>query len=449
VLEEKTEGLFTVNIGLEMGDITAANLAAVAEIAGRFGSGPVRTTQLQDLLITSVPRDRIEAALSALGELGPARGGGCKIVTCTGAATCKLGLCLSRGLAAAVAEKLRGRGVPPGVNSPTIRISGCPNSCGHHCIAGIGFQGRARRVNGRLMPCYDVVAGAVVEEGKARLAEAAGTVPARAVPGLIAELLAGGPAGAGRLKELVGRRDPAAGDFEDEYYLDWGSTEPFSLAGRGPGECGAGVMDVIRVDIDEAAASLEASVRNQPPREKSRHLYSAVAAAARALLVIFGVEPKTDREAFAAFEKHLIAPGWAGPQARALLEKAVDWRMGDSDSIVDLSDDVDKLVRRVKTLFLSLDGNLKFTAAPVSQETDGDTEAKGNVIDLRGVECPLNFVKAKLRLERIEAGGVLEVLLDGGEPVRNVPASFAEQGQEVIEVADLGGYFSVKVRKKK
>ena len=69
------------------------------------------------------------------------------------------------------------------------------------------------------------------------------------------------------------------------------------------------------------------------------------------------------------------------------------------------------------------------------------------MIDLRGVECPLNFVKAKLELEKIAVGEVLEVLLDDGEPVANVPASFTEQGQEVLNVAKDGEHFRVKVRR--
>ena len=63
--------------------------------------------------------------------------------------------------------------------------------------------------------------------------------------------------------------------------------------------------------------------------------------------------------------------------------------------------------------------------------------------------CPLNFVKAKIELEKIEIGDVLEVLLDEGESLRNVPASFTGQGQEVMEVKNLGGHFCMKVRRKK
>jgi TusA-related sulfurtransferase len=77
------------------------------------------------------------------------------------------------------------------------------------------------------------------------------------------------------------------------------------------------------------------------------------------------------------------------------------------------------------------------------------TENSSRIVDLRGVECPLNFVRAKLELEKVEVGDILEVLLDKGEPIRNVPESFAEQGQEVMELKNIGDHFCLKVRRKK
>ena len=66
-------------------------------------------------------------------------------------------------------------------------------------------------------------------------------------------------------------------------------------------------------------------------------------------------------------------------------------------------------------------------------------------LDLRGVACPMNFVRAKIQLEEVEVGQVLEILLDDGEPARNVPASFAEQGQEVMSVGKEEGHYRLKV----
>jgi len=111
---------------------------------------------------------------------------------------------------------------------------------------------------------------------------------------------------------------------------------------------------------------------------------------------------------------------------------------------------VEDLVNRVEELFLSLDANLKFKAKQVVQKTSVENkEDKNHVIDLRGVACPLNFVKAKLELEKLEIGDILEVLLDKGESVQNVPVSFAEQGQQVLDIKNVGDYYCVKVQRKK
>jgi sulfite reductase (ferredoxin) len=167
-------------------------------------------------------------------------------------------------------------------------------------------------------------------------------------------------------------------------------------------------------------------------------------------LFTLGLEPKKDREIFAAFKEHLIRPGWVKAQSQELLDSAMDWKLGDVDSLGDLLGQVKELVDRVEKLFLSLDAGLKFKLEPIAEKNNIETsQAKSHAIDLRGVACPLNFVKAKLELEKIEIGGILEVLLDEGEPVRNAPASFADQGQEVLDINNVGDHYCVKIRRKK
>lgn len=58
-------------------------------------------------------------------------------------------------------------------------------------------------------------------------------------------------------------------------------------------------------------------------------------------------------------------------------------------------------------------------------------------LDLRGVLCPLNFVHTKLKLEEMEEGQLLEVVLDDGEPMRNVPRSVKEEGHRILKVEKL------------
>ncbi|MBH8553936.1 sulfurtransferase TusA family protein [Nostocaceae cyanobacterium CENA357] len=67
-------------------------------------------------------------------------------------------------------------------------------------------------------------------------------------------------------------------------------------------------------------------------------------------------------------------------------------------------------------------------------------------LDLRGTPCPINFVRTKLRLEQMPPGGLLEVWLDAGEPIEQVPDSLVMAGYQVEQITDCVGYFSLLVR---
>jgi TusA-related sulfurtransferase len=67
-------------------------------------------------------------------------------------------------------------------------------------------------------------------------------------------------------------------------------------------------------------------------------------------------------------------------------------------------------------------------------------------LDLRGTPCPINFVRTKLRLEKMAPGDLLEVWLDPGEPIEQVPDSLTMAGFMVEEITDCSGYFSLLVR---
>ncbi len=68
-------------------------------------------------------------------------------------------------------------------------------------------------------------------------------------------------------------------------------------------------------------------------------------------------------------------------------------------------------------------------------------------IDLRGVLCPINFVKTKLKLEMMEDGQILEIALDDGEPMRNVPRSVKEEGHKVVGVEKIDDGYKILVKK--
>lgn len=68
-------------------------------------------------------------------------------------------------------------------------------------------------------------------------------------------------------------------------------------------------------------------------------------------------------------------------------------------------------------------------------------------LDLRGVICPYNFVKTKLKLESLESGDQLRVLLDEGEPIRNVPQSISNEGHQILKQEKVDHYYRVVIQK--
>ncbi|MGI0480151.1 sulfurtransferase TusA family protein [Geminocystis sp. CENA526] len=70
------------------------------------------------------------------------------------------------------------------------------------------------------------------------------------------------------------------------------------------------------------------------------------------------------------------------------------------------------------------------------------------ILDLRGTPCPINFVRSKLQLEKMPSGEWLEIWLDGGEPIEQVPNSLSLEGYRLGSIEDLGGYFSLSVEAK-
>ena len=69
-------------------------------------------------------------------------------------------------------------------------------------------------------------------------------------------------------------------------------------------------------------------------------------------------------------------------------------------------------------------------------------------LNLIGIVCPLNFVKTKLKLEEMQRGQILEVIIDDGESMRNVPRSLKEEGHKIIKVEQLSdNSFSLLIKK--
>lgn len=88
------------------------------------------------------------------------------------------------------------------------------------------------------------------------------------------------------------------------------------------------------------------------------------------------------------------------------------------------------------------------SAADNSQGTDNSTSHMADAhLDLRGTPCPINFVRTKLRLQQMSPGCLLEVWLDGGEPIEQVPDSLKMEGYQIEKLEEQEGFFSLLVRR--
>jgi sulfite reductase (ferredoxin) len=253
--------------------------------------------------------------------------------------------------------------------------------------------------------------------------------------------------------ELTGKYSviPAPEEAPD-FYRDFGTEEDFSLAGRGPGECGAGIFELIAQELKKAEAEfLDAKQLVKETSERAQKLLHAVVLAAGALLVTRGIEPGNPDVALKEFERHFIDQGLADKKHLELLLLARSALRGKAQLLLDEEARIRALLDEVQALYDSMDAALNFPVKLKDQaEQKTCTFNKPPELNLRGVKCPMNFVRAKIALEQLEEGQVLEVILDEGEPINNVPASFRSQGQEVISITpeDADSY-RVKIRRVK
>ena len=106
-----------------------------------------------------------------------------------------------------------------------------------------------------------------------------------------------------------------------------------------------------------------------------------------------------------------------------------------------------QLSHTVQELYKSMDDSLRFKVTPKAVP-EQDHSDKVISKDYRGVGCPMNFVKAKLVLETLSEGALLEVLLDDGEPINNVPNSLKLEGHQVLDqTRHKEGHWIVRVKK--
>jgi len=176
-----------------LGDLTSAQLRVLGELSRAYGDGTVRVTTDQNLLFRWINVSDVRQLYRRLAAAGlglPGAGTVADVSSCPGAETCRLAVTQSRGLGRLLEEHLRRRpDVLAAADGARIKISGCPNGCGQHHVATIGFQGSVCKVGGRPVPQYFVMVGGGAVEGGAAFARLAAKIPARRLPEAVERLV--------------------------------------------------------------------------------------------------------------------------------------------------------------------------------------------------------------------------------------------------------------------
>ena len=181
-------GYSSIEASIDQGDLTPEQFRGLAEILRKYGRERARTTPQQNVVLRWIPNECVYAVwreLDALGMGAPDAQEIEDVVSCPGTDSCKLGITSSMGLNRAVQERVRALNIDdPVTRKMRIHMSGCPNSCGQHHIADIGFHGAAIKVGNRQIPAYHMfVAGSYrTEEMRLGTLVPRIRIPAKRVP---------------------------------------------------------------------------------------------------------------------------------------------------------------------------------------------------------------------------------------------------------------------------
>jgi sulfite reductase beta subunit-like hemoprotein len=261
VVAQSQEGYNAVYVKVPRGDLTADQFRALAQITRNHGSASFGLSAEQNLALRWIPDGALYAVWRELGAIDLAEAEVYTITdmtSCPGTDSCKLGITSSMGLNRAVSDAMRDWDdllEDPAIKKLHVKASGCPNGCGRHHLANIGFQGASiKGPGGNQIPAFEVYLGGAYERGGLKYAQRVkAKVPAKHVPSAIRRLLdyyrdqrhpgeefndfvdrTGTDAFEALLSEF--REIGPLGKDTLDYYMDWGKSILYKLE-RGEGEC--------------------------------------------------------------------------------------------------------------------------------------------------------------------------------------------------------------------
>jgi sulfite reductase (ferredoxin) len=463
VSRQKQSGFNQAMIKVPLGDLKNTQARAVANLCEQFSDGHIRITIQQNLTLRWIHEADLPAVYDRLREIGLDDAGAERIedvIACPGTDSCGLSLTSSKGLARALAELFPlGDPANDDLAGMSLKVSGCQNGCAQHQLAAIGFHGVGKKVRDHTAPFYEIYLGG----SNTQLAQQIVKIPAKRLLDAVRHLIGwyrsertkeesfqafSGRMGKAKLKESLMPFTFLPSYQEDRnFYVDWGDENDFSTEDLGPGECAGGAYELMEGFIFEADQEIylaKVMAEKGLTGHAVNKAYRATVAASKGLLVIEGFGSSIDAEILKEAQTQLVEKGTLPATFSNLSEEFRD--LGPKTPSHEFAQGkltyAQSFVNACREAFDLIERDLKKKKAKESSEVpepteEASTENKSREItavklDLSGVACPINYVKTKLMLEELDPGQHLEVILDDGEPIRNVPESLKNDGQKIL-----------------
>lgn len=504
------EDLWYAYIPLRHGNNSTDFFAEVAEYLGNYGNDVIRFTKKEQIQVRNIPEEYLTNIYAFFKKLGVYQIDYPVVVTnltcCTGADTCRLGICLPKGAIDGIAKQLLNSDLNlDAIPDFELRMNGCTNICALATWGDLGFSGRVGRVGDDPYPAYTIW---LPVKGKHEIDLQQGYIAAKKIPAFVEDYLRDVIAeqanyadyydyvakrGVNIVKELIAKyKEIAPYSEEPDTFFDFGDDEKFSLIKYGKAECSAGLFDIIEIDQDtirEKRKEVELLMGNIPQgvpadlqsdgkqatSKIEKLLHDIVFSENRMLLVTRGLDPRTDEDVYNGFEKEFIAAGIIPQKFKVLTDKARNY-----ESLIAEKPLIDELADLLNDLYQNMDDSLQFKlpaektqVEQVAEEKNAEEKAPAEQVseekapaekasaaeetetivpdvkkDFRGVMCPMNFVKTKIALTPMQSGQILEILLDDGAPIENVPGSVKNEGHTILSTEKVENYWKVLIKKK-
>ena len=412
------ENLWYAYIPLRHGNNSTDFFAEVAEYLGNYGNDVIRFTKKEQIQVRNIPEEYLTNIYAFFKKLGVYQIDYPVVVTnltcCTGADTCRLGICLPKGAIDGIAKQLLDSDLNlDAIPDFELRMNGCTNICALATWGDLGFSGRVGRVGDDPYPAYTIW---LPVKGKHEIDLQQGYIAAKKIPAFVEDYLRDVIAeqanyadyyeyvakrGVNIVKDLIAKyKEVAPYSEKPDTFFDFGDDEKFSLIKYGKAECSAGLFDIIEIDQDtirEKRKEVEQLLENTPQgvpadlqsagkqaisggskvpadlksdgkqgtSKIEKLLHDIVFSENRMLLVTRGLDPRTDEDVYQGFEKEFIAAGIIPQKFKVLTEKARN-----NESLISEKPLIDELADLLNDLYQNMDDSLQFKLPAAKSPTD-------------------------------------------------------------------------------